>query len=64
MTLPFKGWTVSPAVMRMEVNKVPEITAEYLCPVVSSVCWKQDDSKVKFCLLTKLLKFAEGPLEM
>lgn len=38
VTLPFKGWMVSPAVMRMGVHKVPVITAEYLCPMVSSVC--------------------------
>jgi len=42
----------------MEVNKVPVITAEYLCPVISSVSWKQDNSKVVYLLSFSNMKKA------
>lgn len=51
---------VSPAAMTVEVDRTPVVITKYLCPVVSSVCWKQDDSEVKLGLLPKLTKPAEG----
>lgn len=60
MTSSSRGRMVSPAAMTVEVDTTPVVFTEYLCPVVSSVCWKQDDSEVKLGLLTKLTKPAGG----